>query len=219
MHQNSKLIFENYAKKYFQPGMRVLEIGPDGIPSSYQRVFSKDSIKCWKDSIQWDTLDLYENPKLTYTAREEYSFPIADAIYDIALSGNVLEHVRKPWIWIKEVTRICRKGGLVITIAPVSWPYHEAPVDCWRAYPEGMKALYEEAGLDVIESTFDSLEVPNYRRYIPGMSPEWQGWKRRITNQLLGKLGFPVERAYDVITIGKKTQNCAFQEMTTVSTG
>jgi SAM-dependent methyltransferase len=184
--------------------MRVLEIGPDYIPSSYQ-IFFGQKIKCWRSSVQWDTVDVYQGSKLTYVA-EEYSFPIPDASYDIVLSGNVLEHVRKPWVWIKEVARVCVKGGLVITITPVSWPYHEAPIDCWRVYPEGMKALYEEAGLDVIESTFESLEVASYRRHIPGRSPEWQSRKWRVVNQSLGRLGFPVERAYDTITIGKKNE-------------
>jgi len=203
MHQNSRLLFENYAKKYFGSGMRVLEIGPDKFPSSYQTMVGNNA-------IEWHTLDLSENPHLTYMAAEEYSFPISDSTYDIVLSGQVVEHVRRPWIWIKEVTRVCREGGLVITINPVSWPYHEAPVDCWRVYPEGMKALYEEAGLEVIASTVESFEVPTYRRYIPGRSPEWQGWKWRVTNQLLGRLGFPVERAYDTITVGKKTGRRAF---------
>jgi SAM-dependent methyltransferase len=203
MHENSKLLFEKYAKKYFRPGMRVLEIGPDGRTSSYQ-LFFKSEIKCWRKSIQWDTVDVYQDPNLTYVAVDEYSFPISDALYDIVLSGNVMEHIRKPWIWIKEVARVCKKQGLVITITPVSWPYHEAPIDCWRVYPEGMKALYEEAGLEVIESTFDSLEVSSYRRSIPGRSPEWQSRKWRVTSQLLGRLGFPVERAYDTITIGEK---------------
>ena len=203
MHENSKLLFEKYAKKYFRPGMRVLEVGPDGRTSSYQLFFTSE-IKCWRKSIQWDTVDVYQDPNLTYVAVDEYSFPISDALYDIVLSGNVMEHIRKPWIWIKEVARVCKKQGLVITITPVSWPYHEAPIDCWRVYPEGMKALYEEAGLEVIESTFDSLEVSSYRRSIPGRSPEWQSRKWRVTSQLLGRLGFPVERAYDTITIGEK---------------
>ncbi|MFM6527497.1 MAG: hypothetical protein ACKPIB_04265, partial [Dolichospermum sp.] len=76
-------------------------------------------------------------------------------------------------------------------------------IDCWRAYPEGMKALYEEAKLDVIMSTWESLESPHYSRYIPGQSRESQKGFARDIYQVLGKLGFPFERAYDTITIGK----------------
>jgi len=197
MHENSKLLFTQFAKEYFCPGLRVLEIGPDSCPSSYQAAVGGNN-------VEWHTLDLSESSEMTYSATTEYSFPISDSSYDVVLSGQVLEHVRKPWIWIKEVARVCREGGIVVTISPVSWPYHEAPVDCWRAYPEGMKALYEDAGLTVLKCIFDSLETPNYRRYIPGRSAEWQGRRWRIINRFLGRLGLPVERAYDTITIGKK---------------
>ena len=67
--------------------------------------------------------------------------------------------MRKIWLWIKELTRVCKVGGLVITINPVSWPYHEHPIDCWRAFPEGMRALYEDASLEVLLSIFESLEA------------------------------------------------------------
>ena len=36
---------------------------------------------------------------------------------------------------------IISPNGYIITINPVSWKYHEAPVDCWRIYPEGMKTI------------------------------------------------------------------------------
>ncbi|MDK2408325.1 methyltransferase domain-containing protein [Aphanizomenon sp. PH219] len=196
MHNNSILLFKKYALSYFKPNIHVLEIGPDGFPSTYQSTVNDSS-------ITWETLDIYESSKLTYTALSEYIFPIQDQTYDIIISGQVIEHIRKPWVWIKEVARLCKPEGLVITINPVSWPYHEAPIDCWRAYPEGMKALYEDAKLDVIMSTWESLESPQYSRYIPGQSRESQKGFVRDLYQILGKLGFPFERAYDTITIGK----------------
>ena len=197
MHKNSKLLFEKYALEYFTSGVRVLEIGPDGFPSAYQSIVNNSS-------ITWETLDIYSSSKLTYTSTSEYTFPIEDQIYDIIISGQVIEHIRKPWIWMKEVSRICKLGGVVITINPVSWPYHEAPIDCWRAYPEGVKALYEEAKLDVIMSKWESLESTQYRRYIPGQSRESQQGFAHIIYQILCKLGFPFERAYDTISIGRK---------------
>ena len=105
--------------------MRVLEIGPDKFPSTYCSLVADRS-------ITWDTLDLWQDARLTYSATSEYSFPAPSDTYDIVLSGQVIEHVRKIWLWIKELTRVCKVGGLVITINPVSWPYHEHPIDCWR---------------------------------------------------------------------------------------
>jgi SAM-dependent methyltransferase len=202
MHPNCELLFQTYARDYFQPGMRVLEVGPDMIPSTLRTLVEDDS-------IAWDTLDLANSPvaaELTHTASSEYAFPIEDDTYDIVLSANVIEHVRHIWRWMPELGRVCKPGGLVVTVNPVSWPYHEAPVDCWRIYPEGMRALYEDASLTVLASHFDALEAKRSgrRRLLPGRSPIWQPWQLRLAFRILGPIGFPVEAAYDTITIGEK---------------
>lgn len=197
MHTNSRLLFELYALPLFQRGMKVLEIGPDSFPSTYQRL-AQDL------SIDWHTLDMHDSPQLTYPSSQEYSFAIPDESYDVVLSGQVIEHVRKPWKWMPELGRITRAGGLVITINPVSWVYHKAPVDCWRIYPDGMKALYEDSFLEVLFSFWVSLETPHFRRYLAGISRECQGRKKRIVCDILGRFGFPVERSYDTITVGRK---------------
>jgi SAM-dependent methyltransferase len=201
MHDNSILLFEKYALPGFTREKSVLEIGPDHLPSTYEKIVGDAA-------SSWDYLDIFDRPGLTHLAKNEYLFPIPDDSYDIVVSGNVLEHVRKIWVWIKELSRVCRPGGVVITVNPVSWPFHEAPVDCWRAYPDGMKALYEDADLEVRESVFDSLEDPGFKRYLPGRSRldqlEQTGWKGRLVMPFLRRLGVPVERAYDTITIGEK---------------
>jgi SAM-dependent methyltransferase len=190
-------MFQKYGQEHFRSNMRVLEIGPDAFPSTYQTIIGDSS-------ITWDTVDLGSDSRLTYTAVSEYTFPIADNSYDLILSGQVIEHVRRIWVWMKELARVCKAGGTVITINPVSWPYHEHPVDCWRAYPEGIRALYGDASLEVILSKWESLEAARYRRAIPGRSPEWQPRLLRRAYAILGRIGFPVECAFDTITIGKK---------------
>jgi hypothetical protein len=195
MHANSILLFKRYALPYFVKGIKVLEIGPNDFPSSYKTIVG-NICDCW------DTLDLNQDSRLTYTATSEYSFPIADHSYDIVLNGQVIEHVRKIWLWIKEVSRVCKIGGKVITINPVGWPYHEAPIDCWRIYPEGMKALCEEASLRVLHSSFESLEVTGKKR--SGVSSRWQSPKWRLANRAFGLIGLPVECSFDTITIAEK---------------
>ena len=158
MHLNSQLLFKKHALPKFQDGQRVLEIGPDGHPSTFRKMLGERA-------FQWDTIDIFEDPRLTFRTQGEYGFPVPDATYDIVLSAQVVEHVRKTWVWMKELTRVCKPGGLVITINPVSWGYHEAPIDCWRIYPEGMKALHEEAGLETELSVFESLEPLSFRAW------------------------------------------------------
>jgi SAM-dependent methyltransferase len=200
MHPNSKLMFEKYARSYFKAGGRVLEVGP-GFPSTLRGLVNDPS-------IDWETVDIFAHPDLTYTANSEYSFPVPDNAYDVVVAANVLEHVRKVWVWIRELSRVCKPGGHVITVNPVSWPYHAIPIDCWRAYPEGMRALYDEGGLRVILSEWGALADPHVRNSVPGRSQTalnlYEGWKTKTINRALLALGYPVERAFDIVTIGQK---------------
>lgn len=144
MHRNSRLLFDHYARSFIEDGARVLEIGPDKNDTYRSEVTA--------DVAGWETLDFaggVGDPP-THELKDPYHFPLDDNSYDVVLSGNVLEHIPKPWRWMPEVARVIKPGGHVITIVPVSWPFHEVPVDCWRVYPDGLSALYEDSGLDVV---------------------------------------------------------------------
>ncbi len=220
MHTNSALLFDKYCLSLFNKDLKVLEIGPAGIPSAY---FKQVGIP----SIQWHTLDFSKSvyiqsltSNLTYQTENEYNFPIPDESYDIVLSGQVIEHVKMIWKWMKELKRITKPGGLIITISPVSWTYHEAPIDCWRIYPEGMRALLEEAGLKEELCIFETLEPKQFNfensiPYYPSIStdayiqlkylPFIKFWNKMIkiipkSKKLLVTL--PV--AYDTLTIARK---------------
>jgi SAM-dependent methyltransferase len=80
---------------------------------------------------------------------DEYEYPIESDEYDVVLAGQVLEHVKLPWLWLPELVRVAKPWGLVALIAPAQEAYHEHPVDCWRIWPDGMRALMEHAGLQV----------------------------------------------------------------------
>jgi ubiquinone/menaquinone biosynthesis C-methylase UbiE len=77
---------------------------------------------------------------------------------------------------MKEIKRVLKPGGRVITINPVSWPFHEAPIDCWRIFPSGIRALAGESDMEIVLNLFESLEVAHIRDrdekavVIPGMS-------------------------------------------------
>lgn len=191
MHPNSKLLFNRYAGGLFQPGQKVLEIGPDENPSTYRKLITITG-------LEWRSTDLMARPGVDDVMADEYHLPYADGTFDIILAGQVIEHVKKTWVWIKEVGRICKPGGKIVLINPVSWPYHEAPVDCWRIYPEGIKALAEDAGLEVVLSKFECLELEGYDKIVPGMT------KGGSLVPLLRLLRFPIRGAYDTISILQK---------------
>jgi SAM-dependent methyltransferase len=200
MHPNSRTLYELYAAPLIKPGMKVLEIGPDKFPTTLQDLSQRPG-------IEWHILGLESYPGFNVIqARSEYEYPISDETYDVVVAANVLEHVRKPWVWIRELARIARKGGLVITINPVSWPYHEAPIDCWRAYPEGIQALFDEAGLVTVVNRCEAHEPIRSRNDTPGRSISAYGWKHRLIDCALGMIGYPQERSHDVVSIGRRPQ-------------
>ena len=213
MHLNSELLFKKHALSFFSDDLKVLEIGPSGVPTQYQKIVNNKS-------IQWDTLELYETyPGITYVSQKQYEYPISDNEYDIIVSGQVMEHVRMIWVWLKELKRLVKSGGKIILINPISWPYHEFPVDCWRIFPEGMRALAEYADLEVIHSQFESVEAEAFANTktptVPGQSYTFLDLRRRIKLikawnysihylPVVNKLKVPVEVAYDTITIYRK---------------
>ena len=210
MHLNSRLLFERYAAPYFADASRVLEIGPDRVPSTYWELAGRRP-------SEWHTADLQAALEtggsdrwagapsaFTYAMESEYQLPVEDEAYDIVLSGQVMEHVRRIWRWMPELTRVCRAGGHVITISPVSWPYHEVPLDCWRVYPEGMRALSEEAGLEVEVCRCESLEPEPSRNSYPGLSYAEVPPGGRLREAVKRRLGWPLPVAVDTITIARK---------------
>lgn len=222
MHLNSELLFKKYYSNYFKSGIRVLEIGPSGIPSAYSKIVNDPS-------IQWDTIDFDSttyiacNPsKLTYTLNDAYSFPITENTYDIVLSGQVIEHVQEIWRWMNELKRVTKNNGIIFTINPVSWPYHEAPLDCWRIFPSGIEALANYCDLEIVTCLFESEEMNQLLARdknvvtIPGKSYNYEKtnskinmiikWNRfiRFFKRLRRNLTIPIEVSYDTISILRK---------------
>lgn len=199
MHLNSTLLLKKYAKPLALKKLNVLEIGPDKFPSSIQELFGLEH--------EWHTLNIFDDPRLTYPGSDAYHFPIPDNHYDLVISANVIEHVRKIWLWMPELARVTKPGGYVVTVNPVSWGYHEDPVDCWRIYPEGMRSLCEEAGLSVIQSVSESLESLHYYHRAYNPLKMWPGStmpKPSLLSKLKLSIGYPVMAAVDTITIAQK---------------
>lgn len=71
--------------------------------------------------------------------------------YDTILSFQVLEHVRDPQAVAAEMFRVLKPGGMVIATAPFLIQEHADPSDYHRYTRHGFRALFERAGLQVVE--------------------------------------------------------------------
>lgn len=151
MHNNCMSLYRTYGQ-FFVHG-RVLEIGPDALPSSLQQVSA--------NYTAWETADISDRAGLTYPGCNEKTLPMAQDTFDSVVAANVLEHVRFPWVFVWEIARVLQPGGHVVISAPSAYVYHAHPVDCWRVWPEGMRALFDWAELQVvtIQSSTESPTV------------------------------------------------------------
>ena len=229
-HLNSKLLWEKHAQVYFTNGLKVLEIGPAGHPSYFEKLLSNKSI-----IVDYHTLDVrtefISGAELSpnfILSEDSYHYPIEDNSFDIVFSDQVLALVPFFWEWYKELKRITKIGGHIITICSHSYPPCPSPIDAWRVHSDGMVALNDYVGVKTIFCSTESLErtlykIPMKTGYsVPGASitspVNGQGAailranKVKITwNKLVGRIPKlraillnPVQVSYDTITIAKK---------------
>ena len=81
--------------------------------------------------------------------------------FDLVISGQAMEHCEFFWIVFQEIFRVLKPNGYICIIAPSSGPEHRYPVDCWRFYPDGMRAICKFVGLEVV-SVQTEWDPPKY---------------------------------------------------------
>jgi SAM-dependent methyltransferase len=64
--------------------------------------------------------------------------------YDFVVLDEILEHVPKPWIATREVHRVLKPGGCLITSSPFMIAEHKVPMDYWRFTKDGLRVLLED---------------------------------------------------------------------------
>jgi len=143
-----------FAKKYLFPGdnLKILDVGSLDVNGTYKDIFQKPN---WR----YSGLDLAEGKNVDIVSRSAYDFDLPDNVFDVVVSGNCLEHVEAPWLWIDEVEKAVKPGGLICIIVPFYVGPHRYPLDCWRILPDGMRYLLKKSGnLEIIECFQNKLK-------------------------------------------------------------
>jgi hypothetical protein len=98
VHLNAELWFLSHARALFTAGDRVLEVGLASVPSWFEQT----ALSC-----SWEYADIEPTARgggsVTHVMPDEYTLPLADDAVDIVLSAQVIEHVRKPWVWMRDL--------------------------------------------------------------------------------------------------------------------
>jgi len=77
--------------------------------------------------------------------------PLKDNLFDTIILTDVLEHIFKPDILWKEMTRVLKPGGKIIIGVPFFHLLHEEPFDYFRYTEFRLKLFCEENGLQIID--------------------------------------------------------------------
>jgi SAM-dependent methyltransferase len=123
----------------------IADLGSYDVNGSYRPLFERSP---WR----YLGLDVSAGPNVDIILEDPYSWQIlaSDSI-DVIISGQAFEHIEFFWLTVLELSRVLKPGGLCCIIAPSSGPEHRYPVDCWRFYCDGMRALMNYAGLEVLD--------------------------------------------------------------------
>ena len=149
MHQSSLDKMMAFRRRYLEgrkeEPLLILDIGSLDVSGSYSEYF---------DILPWRYLgvDTVAGKNVDIILKDHYKWKeVKSNSVDVLISGQAFEHIEFFWITMLEMARVLKPEGLCCIIAPAGGFEHRYPVDCWRFYPDGFRALARFARLDVLE--------------------------------------------------------------------
>jgi SAM-dependent methyltransferase len=152
MHQSSLRHVEDLLTRYSIRTGTVVDIGSMDVGGTYRDLFPE---------CRYIGMDMKAGPGVDVVAREHYRYPVSSGSADLVISGQTFEHIDFFWLAWLEMSRIAKPDGLIFLLAPSRGPEHRYPVDCWRFYPDGFRALAKWAGVKLVEVSTDWEQDPD----------------------------------------------------------
>lgn len=146
-------------------------------------------------------VDIQAGRNVDIQMTEPYTIPARSNSQDIVLAGQVFEHIPFPFASMLEIARVLRPGGHFFMTVP-SRGHHHSTYDCWRYYPDGMRALAAYAELELLQVSTDwpprreDTKRHDYASIDAGNAywgdtsavfrkPRWKPSPRRVVNRYL----------------------------------
>lgn len=165
MHPSAMARMSWFVEHYVKPAghVRVLDVGSYDVNGCMRPLFAGLD-------AEYTGLDIEAGPNVDIVMPEPYNWSnIPDESFDFVISANAFEHIEYPWLTIRQIFLKLKPEGIACILAPLTIDEHRYPVDCYRYYPDGFRALARWAGFHVINVTAGG---------VPYMSapPEWDGY-------------------------------------------
>jgi SAM-dependent methyltransferase len=99
-------------------------------------------------------VDVREGNNIDIVMKKPYRIPLRSNSVDIVLSGQVFEHVPFFWASMLEIARVMRPRAYFFLTVPSRGHIHSS-YDCWRIYPDGLRAMAAWSRLRLREAFTD----------------------------------------------------------------
>jgi SAM-dependent methyltransferase len=136
MHTEALLLMRQMLAGRVVAGQTVLDVGSYDVNGTLRPL-------CAELGLVYTGLDVAAGPNVDMVAPDPYHYALDDNSFDNVISTSTMEHVPYIWLWLPELVRVLRPGGLLAITTHMSWELHRYPLDCWRVMPDGMTALFD----------------------------------------------------------------------------
>jgi SAM-dependent methyltransferase len=99
-------------------------------------------------------VDVREGNNIDIVMTKPYRIPLKSNSFDIVLSGQVFEHVPFFWASLLEVARVMKPEAYLLMTVPSRGHLHSG-YDCWRTYPDGLRAMAAWSRMKLLEGYTD----------------------------------------------------------------
>ncbi len=176
MHKSAMLRMQWFVNNYISADrlIRVLDVGSCDVNGSYRTLFHGMN-------VDYIGLDMSAGLNVDYVPQDPYQWDeLEDESFDFVISGNAFEHIEYPWLTICEIYKKLKNGGVACILAPNSLYEHRYPLDCYRYFSDGFRALAKWGGFEVVDVTVSGVPDEN-------VSSDWYAAGHNDTMMILAK--------------------------------
>ena len=135
--------YDDNLKKYASGKLIDLGCGKVPLYDAYKDYITENICVDWENSM-------HKNIFLDYECDITEKLPFKDEEFDTVILSDVLEHIPKPDVFIKEVSRITKQGGYILLNVPFFYWLHETPHDYYRYTEHALIRFANIANFEVL---------------------------------------------------------------------
>ena len=131
-------------RKYAHGNLLDLGCGAAPLYGFYRKFVDNNICVDWNNSP-------HSSRYIDFACDLNQALPFQENSFDTIILSDVLEHIRKPYSLLKEISRILTPKGKILINVPFYYWLHEEPHDYFRYTRYALETMTEEANLKIIE--------------------------------------------------------------------